>query len=94
MQRRCGKEIHSLSRSGDPMSAAEHAGSLTKRERHPIGITVAVTKGCPEYTAGRLARAHQAQIDETAIREAVDLAAGISPGFVITAIVSGSERGN
>lgn len=77
--------------AGDPMFAAEYAGSLTERERHLIGITVAVTKGCPECTAGRLARAHQSQIDETVIMEAINLAAGINSGFVITAAVRGSE---
>jgi alkylhydroperoxidase/carboxymuconolactone decarboxylase family protein YurZ len=73
------------------MFAAEYAGSMTERERHPIGITMAVTKGCPEFTAARFARACQARIDEAAIKEAINLAAGINSGFVITAAVRGSE---
>jgi AhpD family alkylhydroperoxidase len=78
--------------AGDPMFAAKYNGVLTERERHLIGITVAVTKGCPECTAARLARAGQSQIDEAAIREAINLAAGINSGFVITAAIKGSEK--
>jgi hypothetical protein len=52
---------------------------------------MAVTKGCPEFTAARFARACQARIDEAAIKEAINLAAGINSGFVITAAVRGSE---
>ena len=77
--------------AGDPMFAGKYSGALTERERHLIGITVAVTKGCPECTAARLDKAKQSHIDETAIKEAINLAAGINSGFVITAAVKGSQ---
>jgi AhpD family alkylhydroperoxidase len=82
--------IKAQAEAGDPMFAGKYSGVLTERERHLIGITVAVTKGCPECTAHRLAKASQAQIEETAIKEAINLAAGINSGFVITAAVKGS----
>ena len=83
--------IKAQAEAGDPMFAEKYSGALTERERHLIGITVAVTKGCPECTAARLAKANQSQIDEAAIKEAINLAAGISSGFVITAAVKGSQ---
>ena len=83
--------IKAQAEAGDPMFAAKYSGVLTERERHLIGITVAVTKGCPECTSARLAKASQSQIDEAAIRETINLAAGINSGFVITAAVKGSE---
>ncbi len=84
--------IKAQSDAGDPMFAATYSGTLTERERHLIGITVAVTKGCQDCTAARLAKASQAHIDETAIKEAINLAAGINSGFVITAAVKGSQN--
>ena len=83
--------IKAQAEAGDPMLTEKYNGSLTERERHLIGITVAVTKGCPECTAARLTKAKQSQIDELALKEAINLAAGISSGFVITAAVKGSE---
>jgi AhpD family alkylhydroperoxidase len=85
------KMIKAQAEAGDPMFAEKYTGALTERERHLIGITVAVTKGCPECTAARLAKASQSHIDETAIQETINLAAGINSGFVITAAVKGSE---
>ena len=83
--------IKGQAEAGDPLFPAKYSGVLTERERHLIGITVAVTKGCSECTAARLAKARQSQIDETAIKEAINLAAGVNSGFVITAAVKGSE---
>ena len=83
--------IKAQSEAGDPMFAATYNGALTERERHLIGITVAVTKGCPECTAARLAKARQSDIQEAVIKEAINLAAGINSGFVITAAVKGSQ---
>lgn len=83
--------IKAQAEAGDPMFGEKYSGVLTERERHLIGITVAVTKGCPDCTAKRLAKASQAHIDEAAIKEAVNLAAGVNSGFVITTAVKGSE---
>ncbi|HBC89330.1 MAG TPA: hypothetical protein DCZ94_20505 [Lentisphaeria bacterium] len=83
--------IKAQAEAGDPMFGGNYSGALTERERHLIGIAVAVTKGCPECTAKRLAKANQAKIDEAVIKEAINLAAGINSGFVITAAVKGSE---
>jgi AhpD family alkylhydroperoxidase len=83
--------IKAQAEAGDPMFTATCNGGLTERERHLIGITVAVTKGCPECTAARLAKANQAHIDESIIKEAINLAAGINSGFVITTAVKGSQ---
>ena len=78
--------------AGDPMFGAVYQGRLTERERHLIGITVAVTKGCADCTAARLAKARGADIEEDVLREAINLAAGINSGFVITAAVKGSQK--
>jgi AhpD family alkylhydroperoxidase len=83
--------IKAQAEAGDPMFSGKYSGALTDRERHLIGITVAVTKGCAECSAARLAKARQSNIEETVIREAINLAAGINSGFVITAAVKGSE---
>jgi AhpD family alkylhydroperoxidase len=84
--------IKAQAEAGDPMFSEKYSGLLTDRERHLIGITVAVTKGCSECAAARLAKARQANVEETVIQEAINLAAGINSGFVITAAVKGSER--
>lgn len=83
--------IKAQAEAGDPMFGAGYSGVLTERERHLIGITVAVTKGCQDCTAARLVKASQANIDEAAVRDAINLAAGINSGFVITAAVKGSQ---
>ena len=83
--------IKAQAEAGDPLFGGSYAGVLTERERHLIGVTVAVTKGCAECTAKRLAKAKQSQIDPAAVKEAINLAAGINSGFVITAAVKGSE---
>jgi AhpD family alkylhydroperoxidase len=83
--------IKAQSQAGDPMFAGKYSGNLTERERHLIGIIIAVTKGCQECTAARLAKAKQSQIDESVIMEAINLAAGINSGFVITTAVKGSH---
>jgi len=77
--------------AGDPLFPVSYTGALTERERHLIGLTVAVTKGCPECTARRLARADQAGIDEAVIVEAVNLAAGINSGFILMTAVKASD---
>ena len=84
--------IKAQAAAGDPMFGADYQGTLTERERHLIGLTVAVTKGCQDCTAGRLAKAKEADIDEVTLQEAVNLAAGINSGFVITAAVKGSQK--
>lgn len=78
--------------AGDPMFAGSYSGSLTERERHLIGIAVAVTKGCPDCTAARLTKAEAEGIQETVIKEAINLAAGINSGFVVTTAVKGSQK--
>jgi AhpD family alkylhydroperoxidase len=83
--------IKAQAEAGDPMFAGKYHGALTDRERHLIGIAVAVTKGCPECAAARLAKARQCDMDDRAIQEAINLAAGVNSGFVITAAVKGSE---
>jgi AhpD family alkylhydroperoxidase len=84
--------VKAQAEAGDPMFGAAYKGSLTERERHLIGITVAVTKGCAECTAARLAKAHAVDIPDEVIRETVNLAAGINSGFVVTAAVKGSQN--
>jgi AhpD family alkylhydroperoxidase len=83
--------IRGQAEAGDPMFAGTYDGSLTERERHLIGIAVAVTKGCPECAAARMDKARKANIQDDIIKEAVNLAAGVNSGFVITAAVKGSH---
>jgi AhpD family alkylhydroperoxidase len=84
--------IKAQAEAGDPMFGASYKGVLTERERHLIGITVAVTKGCPDCTAARLAKARESNVPDGAVREAINLAAGMNSGFVITAAVKGSQK--
>lgn len=84
--------IKAQSEAGDPMFAGAYSGPLTDRERHLIGIAVAVTKGCPDCTAARLAKARQAGIEDAVIKDAINLVAGVNSGFVITTAVKGSQK--
>jgi len=44
-----------------------------------------------ETTAARLSKAHGSGIGDDALKDAVNLAAGLNSGFVITAAVKGSK---
>ena len=84
--------IKAQAQAGDPVFDVTYKGDLTERERHLIGITVAITKGCQDCTAARLEKAKQANIDESVIIEAINLAAAINSGFVITTAVKGAQK--
>lgn len=77
--------------AGDPLFAMPYHGILTEQERHLIGIAVAVTKGCPDCTAARMAKAREFGIQEGVIKETINLSAGINSGFVLRAAVKGSQ---
>jgi AhpD family alkylhydroperoxidase len=57
--------VKAQAEAGDSLFAGTYSGALTEQERHLIGITVAVTKGCPDCTAARLTKARQAGIQDT-----------------------------
>ena len=78
--------------AGDPLFGGKFDGELTERERHLIGLTVAATKGCPDCTAARVAAAQKAGISEKAVKEAINLIAGINSGFVIQTAVKGCGK--
>jgi AhpD family alkylhydroperoxidase len=84
--------VKAQAEAGDPLFPGTYTGTLSDRERHLIGITVAVTKGCPDCTAARLAKAHEVGIQDTVLKEAINLAAAINSGYVITAAVKGSQK--
>ena len=78
--------------AGDPLFGGKFDGELTERERHLIGLAVAATKGCPDCTAARVAAAQKAGISEKAIKEAINLIAGMNAGFVIQTAVKGCGK--
>ncbi len=84
--------IQAQKAAGDPLFGGHFDGELTERERHLIGLAVAITKGCPDCTAARVKTAKQAGISDQAINEAINLTAGINAGFVIQAAVRGSGK--
>jgi AhpD family alkylhydroperoxidase len=84
--------IKAQAEAGDPLFSGAYSGTLTEQERHLIGIIVAVTKGCPDCTAARLAKAREAGIQDIVIKEAINLAAGVNSGFVVTTAVKGSQK--
>jgi AhpD family alkylhydroperoxidase len=84
--------VKAQAEAGDPLFPGTYSGALTEQERHLIGITVAVTKGCPDCTAARLTKAYQVGVQENIIKEAINLAAAINSGYVITTAVKGSQK--
>ena len=73
--------------AGDPVFGGKFDGELSERERHLIGLAVAATKGCPDCTSARVEAAKKAGISDKAIKEAINLVAGINSGFVIRTAV-------
>ncbi len=78
--------------AGDPVFGGKFDGELTERERHLIGLAVATTKGCPDCTSARIDMAKEAGISDQAIKEAINLTAGINAGFVIHAAAKGCAK--
>ena len=78
--------------AGDPVFGSNFEGELTERERHLIGLAVATTKGCPDCTAVRIATAKKSGISDQAIKEAINLIAGMNAGFVIRTAVKGCAK--
>ena len=78
--------------AGDPVFDGKFDGELSERERHLIGLAVASTKGCPDCTSARMEMAKEASISDQAIKEAINLVAGINAGFVIHAAVKGCAK--
>ncbi len=78
--------------AGDPVFGGKFDGQLTERDRHLIGLAVAATKGCPDCTSARVDMAKEAGISDQAIKEAINLTAGINAGFVIHAAAKGCAK--
>jgi AhpD family alkylhydroperoxidase len=78
--------------AGDPLFGREFNGELSERERHLIGLAVAATKGCHDCTSARVEAAKKAGISEKAIKEAINLVAGINAGFIIHTAVKGCAK--
>ena len=78
--------------AGDPLFGGIFDGELTERDRHLIGLAVATTKGCPDCTSARVEAAKKAGISDQAIREAINLTAGMNSGFVIHTAVEGCGK--
>ncbi len=78
--------------AGDPVFGGKFDGELSERERHLIGLAVASTKGCPDCTSARMEMAKKAGISEKAIKEAINLVAGMNAGFIIRTAVKGCSE--
>jgi AhpD family alkylhydroperoxidase len=78
--------------AGDPMLDGIYSGKMTDRERHLIGIAVALTKGCVDCTAARIAKAKSIGIEECIIKEVINLVAGINSGFIITTAIKSVQK--
>jgi AhpD family alkylhydroperoxidase len=78
--------------AGDPLFGGKFDGELTERERHLIGLAVAATKGCPDCTSARVEAAKKAGISDQAIKEAINLIAGMNAGFVVRTAVKGCGK--
>lgn len=84
--------IKAQTEAGDPVFGGKFDGQLTERDRHLIGLAVATTKGCPDCTSSRVEAAKKAGISEQAIKEDINLTAGINAGFIIHTAVKGCGK--
>jgi AhpD family alkylhydroperoxidase len=84
--------IKAQTEAGDPVFGGKFEGELTERERHLIGLAVAATKGCPDCTSVRITTAKKAGISDQAIKETINLIAGVNSGFVIRTAVKGCAQ--
>lgn len=76
------------------LDATGQATSLTDREKHLIGLAVAVTRGCQFCTGRRIEDALRADIPYETVRAAIDLAAAVNAGVVLRTAIEGAARNN
>ncbi|TWU62608.1 Carboxymuconolactone decarboxylase family protein [Crateriforma conspicua] len=78
----------------DALDTTGQSSALTDREKHLVGLTVTVTRGCAPCSGGRIEKALSAGIEYETIRAAIDLAAAVNAGVVVRTAIEGAARNN
>jgi alkylhydroperoxidase/carboxymuconolactone decarboxylase family protein YurZ len=65
--------------------------ALTDREKHMIGLSVALTRGCQFCSGGRMEKALESGIPYEAIQATVDLTAAVNAGVVLRTAIQGAD---
>jgi AhpD family alkylhydroperoxidase len=68
------------------------AGHLTEREKHLIGLAVALTRGCVHCTGGRMRRALESGISQDAVIQAIDITAAVNAGVTTSIALQAFEK--
>jgi len=65
---------------------------LSSREKHLIGIAVAVTRGCLDCSGSRIRWALESGIPREAVMQAIDVASAVNAGVTTKIAVAGFQK--
>ena len=73
------------------LKSTGETSELTDREKHLIGLTVVLTRGCQLCTGRRMEDAIKSGMTYDTVRETIDLSAAVNAGVILRSAISGAD---